>query len=198
MAPVPLRQRRGPRADRHRRPRRAGLTTPYTSGPTAAGGNKDHAPVPGSPFAKRAAFLTVTSFLAGAVGIWTVGVSHEIVNHRLFSCTTGYCGSEPPYGMLALVAGGLLALLYLQSRPDREHARTGTLDEIAKATREMTMAVVGMIVFAFSWRGQGVAEAFLARRRGARDVAARQVVAPASTASSYDTCCSRFDAGATM
>jgi exopolysaccharide biosynthesis polyprenyl glycosylphosphotransferase len=136
------------------------LDSAVASRPAACGSNTDQRQFPGPPVAKRAAFLTVTGLLAGAVGIWTVGASHEIVNHRLFSCTAGYCSSEPPYGMLALVAGGLLALLYVQSRPDREHANTGMLEEIAKATREVTLAVVGMIIFAFSWRGQGVGEPF--------------------------------------
>jgi exopolysaccharide biosynthesis polyprenyl glycosylphosphotransferase len=103
---------------------------------------------PQSNIAKTGGYLLVTTILAAGIAYASVIIAHLI----LF-------GDEPaPYVELAFFAAGTVAVLHLISRPDKQRAQAPLLEESLEGAREMGIAVLAMLLFAFFFRPYNVAE----------------------------------------
>jgi exopolysaccharide biosynthesis polyprenyl glycosylphosphotransferase len=96
---------------------------------------------------RRFAFVALTSMLCGATAFVAVGLAHLFVDGykhgRLFH--VGYL-------FLGGIAGVLVLLLTIRSRPDRARSADGYLEEWVEAGREALIVGIALVITAFFWR----------------------------------------------
>jgi exopolysaccharide biosynthesis polyprenyl glycosylphosphotransferase len=96
---------------------------------------------------KRFAFVMIGSILCGSTAFVAVGLAHFFVDGykhgRLFHL--GYI-------FLSGLAGALVMLLTIRSRPDRARSADGYLEEWVEAFREAFIIGIVLVVTAFFWR----------------------------------------------
>ena len=96
---------------------------------------------------KRWGFLTATSLGNGAIAFISVALARLMMDHLM---PTG------AYLWLCLAASSVVVVMSLASRPDRQRAPGGILEEWIEASREAVAAGMALVLITFLWRPEPI------------------------------------------
>jgi exopolysaccharide biosynthesis polyprenyl glycosylphosphotransferase len=94
---------------------------------------------------KRFAFVAIAAVGCGVTAFFAVGLAHYLVDARNQLSSSSYLA-------LGGIAGGLVVLLTVRSRPDLARSSGGFLEEWVEAGREAILVGIALVITGFFWR----------------------------------------------